>query len=121
MQNWDCFFNALFSKIIKIRFRSAANRMVKYNFAICKSEIWLYCDLVERLNRARGKAIGLRTESMESEVYEIEKNYNLTLKLHLVLPEKPWIALLKVNGIEGDEPARSYKLYGMKVIGAGGV
>ena len=67
------------------------------------------------------KANGLRTESMESDVYEIEKNYNLTLKLHLVLPEKPWIALLKVNSIEGDELAQSYKLYGMKVIGAGGV
>ena len=68
-----------------------------------------------------GKANGLRTESEESDVYEIEKDYDLTLTLRLVLPEQPWIALLKVNCIEGDEPAKSWQLYGMKVIGAGGV
>jgi len=68
-----------------------------------------------------GKANGLRTESMESEVYEIEKDYNLRLKLHLVLPEQPWIALLKVNCIEGDEPAVHPRHYGMKVVAAYGV
>jgi hypothetical protein len=67
-----------------------------------------------------GKANGLRFESEKSDVYEIERDYELTLKLRLVLPEQPWIALLKVNCIEGDEPARSWRLYGMKVIGAGG-
>ncbi len=67
-----------------------------------------------------GKANGLRIESEESDVYEIEKDHDLTLNLRLVLPEQPWIALLKVNCIEGDEPAKSWRLYGMKVIGAEG-
>jgi hypothetical protein len=64
------------------------------------------------------KENGLRTESIESDVYEIEKNYNLFCKLSLVLPEKEWIALLKVNSIEGNEAAMSHKLYGMKVVAA---
>jgi hypothetical protein len=62
---------------------------------------------------------GLRTESEESDVYEIAKDYKLMLTLRLVLPEKPWIALLKVNSIEENEHAKLWRLYGMKVIGAG--
>jgi hypothetical protein len=67
-----------------------------------------------------GKANGLRIESEESAVYEVGKDYDLTLTLRLVLPEQPWIALLKVNCIEGDEPAKLWRLYGMKVIGVEG-
>jgi hypothetical protein len=62
------------------------------------------------------KENGLRTESIESDVYEIEKDYNMVCRLSMVLPEKEWIALLKVNSIEGNELARSHKLYGMKVV-----
>ena len=64
------------------------------------------------------KENGLRTESIESDVYEIEKDYNMFCKLSMALPEKEWIALLKVNSIEGNEPAISHKLYGMKVVEA---
>ena len=63
-----------------------------------------------------GKENGLRTESEDSEVYEIEKDYPADCKLRVVLPEQPWIALLKVNCIEGNELALSPKLYGMKVV-----
>jgi hypothetical protein len=63
-----------------------------------------------------GKENGLRTESEESKVYAIETCYEDNCKLSLVLPEQPWIALIKVNCIEGNEPAAHSKLYGMKVI-----
>ncbi|MEP6466450.1 MAG: hypothetical protein ABJB05_09090 [Parafilimonas sp.] len=65
-----------------------------------------------------GKEDGLRTESEDSTVYAIETSYKNDCRLSLVLPEQPWIALLKVNSIEGNEPATHNKLYGMKVIAA---
>lgn len=64
------------------------------------------------------KENGLRTESVDSDVYEIAKDYNLFCKLSMALPGQEWIALLKVNSIEGNEPAMSHKLYGMKVVEA---
>jgi len=64
------------------------------------------------------KKNSLRTESEGSKVYAMETSYQDDCKLSLVLPEQPWIALLKVNCIEGNEPAASPKLYGMKVIAA---
>jgi hypothetical protein len=63
------------------------------------------------------KERGLRTESVESDVYEIEKNHNLVCKLSMTLPEKEWIALLKVNSIDGDEPGGYNKSYAMAVVG----
>ena len=63
-----------------------------------------------------GKENGLRTESEDSDVYEIKKDNTPDCKLRMVLPEQPWIALLKVNCIEGNELAGSPKLYGMKVV-----
>ncbi len=57
-------------------------------------------------------------KSIQSDVYEIEKDYDMFCKLSMALPEKEWIALLKVNSIEGNEPAISHKLYGMKVVEA---
>jgi hypothetical protein len=66
------------------------------------------------------KEYGLRIESEDSETYEIEKDYPADCKLRAVLPEQPWIALLKVNCIEGNELAGSPKLYGMKVVEGGG-
>jgi hypothetical protein len=65
------------------------------------------------------KENGLRTESTDSDIYEIEKQYENDCQLRMVLPEKEWIALLKVNCIEGNEHAASPKLYGMKVVEAG--
>jgi hypothetical protein len=66
-----------------------------------------------------GKENGLRIEGEDSDVYEIGKNYNVDCKLHIVLPEQPWIAFIKVNCIEGNEMAMSPKLYGMKVMQGG--
>jgi hypothetical protein len=65
-----------------------------------------------------GKEIGLHTESTDSDVYEIGKQHTTDCQLHMVLPEKEWIALIKVNCIEGNEHAASPKLYGMKVVEA---
>jgi hypothetical protein len=64
------------------------------------------------------KENGLRTESIDSDVYEPGKQYDNDCRLAMVLPEKEWIALLKVNCIEGNEHAASPKLYGMKVVEA---
>ena len=66
-----------------------------------------------------GKENGLRTESTDSDVYAVGSQYAADCKLSIVLPEKEWIALLKVNCIEGNEHAASSKLYGMKVVEAG--
>ena len=54
-----------------------------------------------------------------SVVYEIGKDYNSNCRLSLELPERPWIALLKINCIERNEPAAHPKLYGMTVIAVG--
>ena len=62
---------------------------------------------------------GLRTESADSDVYVIGADYPNDCRLGLVLPEQPWIALLKVNCIEDDTLAFHGRLYGMKVIAAG--
>ncbi len=61
---------------------------------------------------------GLRTESTESTVYVL-KSKAKDCRLRLVLPDQPWIALLKINTIEGNEHAASPKYYGLKVIEAG--
>jgi hypothetical protein len=65
-----------------------------------------------------GKENGLRTESTDSDVYDMAKDHGGDCRLTMVLPEKEWIALLKVNCIEGNEHAHSFKLYGMKVVEA---
>ncbi len=65
------------------------------------------------------KENSLRTEIEESPVYEIEKNYNEYHKFNITVPEQPWIALLKISCIEGNELAMHPKLYGMKVVAAG--
>ncbi len=74
-----------------------------------------YFELVLLYGDAR-KENGLRTESEDSTVYEIEKSYKNNCRLSMVLPDQEWVALLKVNCIEGNEPAASPKLYGMKVV-----
>ncbi len=67
-----------------------------------------------------GKEGGLRTESEDSSVYDIGQKSKDDCRLSIVVPEQPWIALLKVNCIEGNELAASSKLYGMKVVGVSG-
>jgi hypothetical protein len=62
------------------------------------------------------KENGLRTESEDSDVYDIKKDYGSDCRLSAVLPESPWIALLKVNCIEGNEPAVHPRHYEMKVM-----
>lgn len=62
---------------------------------------------------------GLRTESVESAVYAIAKDYKKPCTLRMVLPDQPWIALLKVNSFEGNQPSVHPKLYGLKVVAAG--
>lgn len=62
---------------------------------------------------------GLRTESTDSAVYVIKTDYKNDCRLSIVLPERPWIALLKINTIEGNEAAASPKYYGLKVIAGG--
>lgn len=62
------------------------------------------------------KEQGLRTESEESSVYAIGKAYKNECRLCMVLPEQPWIALLKISCIEGNEPAAASRNYGMKVV-----
>ena len=84
------------------------NRLVsKYFFEL----VLLYGDAT--------KENGLRTESEASIFFEIERDYANHCRLSIVLPEQPWIALLKLNCIEGDEPAANPNLYGMKVIAGG--
>jgi hypothetical protein len=65
-----------------------------------------------------GKENGLRTESIDSDVYATGTQYDQDCRLSMVLPETEWIALLKVNCIEGNEHAQSYKLYAMKLVEA---
>jgi hypothetical protein len=60
----------------------------------------------------------LRTEEVSSGVYPIEQHTGVCT-MEMVLPEKEWIALLKVSCIEGKEMAVHPKNYGMKVIAAG--
>jgi hypothetical protein len=61
---------------------------------------------------------GLRTESESSGVYRIGQAAE-KCRLQMVLPEKPWIALLKVSCIEENEMALHPKHYGMKVVAVG--
>ena len=63
---------------------------------------------------------GLRTESIESDVYAIGYKQRTSCVLRMVLPEQPWIALLKINSFENNEPSVHPKLYGLKVVAAGG-
>jgi hypothetical protein len=65
------------------------------------------------------KENSLHTESADSGVYAMETSYGNSCKLSLTLPDQPWIAMIKINSIEGNEPAMHHKLYGMKVVAAG--
>ena len=64
---------------------------------------------------------GLRTESVESKVYQLTKEPTEDCILSLVLPETkfPWMALLKLSTMEGSEMAVAGRHYGLRVIAVG--
>lgn len=63
---------------------------------------------------------GLRVESVESEVYHMgESGKQCELSLDLPAKKGPWMLLLKISCIEGDEMTIHPKHYGMKVIKVG--
>jgi hypothetical protein len=66
------------------------------------------------------KRNGLRIESETSSLYQVESKLKTECKLSLGLPKKnPWMALLKVSCLEGNEMAHHPTHYGMKVVEVG--
>ena len=61
----------------------------------------------------------LLVDAVESQTYESEKEYEGGCQLRIMLPRKPWVALLKLNSIEGNTPAAASRHYRMKVVAAG--
>jgi hypothetical protein len=61
----------------------------------------------------------LWTENTDSDIYVIGADYDKDCRLGLVLPDQPWIALLKVGCLEDNTPAFHARLYAMKVIAVG--
>jgi hypothetical protein len=63
---------------------------------------------------------GLHVDSVESQVYHIgESGKQCVLSLDLPTKKGPWMLLLKVSCIEGNEMALHAKHYGMKVVKVG--
>jgi hypothetical protein len=63
---------------------------------------------------------GLRLESAESQVYHFGEEGKLcTLSIDFPAQKEPWMLLLKVSCIEGNELAVHPKHYGMKVVKVG--
>ncbi len=67
------------------------------------------------------KENGLKLEYVVSEPYNFDSTLQGTCKLKLPLPPKkqPWMLLLKVSCLEGNEMAAHQKHYGMKVVAVG--
>lgn len=63
----------------------------------------------------------LRVTNAESQLYPYEFQGNDICSLSVMLPEKnvPWMALLKIGSLEGDELAVHCKHYGMRVVEVG--
>ena len=66
----------------------------------------------------------LRTECDTSEHFVFKETIDVYRKkctLSLILPEnaRPWMALIKVNCLEGNQMARSARHYGLKVLATG--
>jgi hypothetical protein len=68
------------------------------------------------------KENGLKTAYVLSEPYGFDNTVQGTCKLNLRLPAKkqPWMLLLKVSCLEGNEMAAHQKHYAMKVVAVGG-
>jgi hypothetical protein len=63
----------------------------------------------------------LRVDSVQSQVYSFaEDKKQCTLALELPAQQGPWMLLLKISCIEGNEMAAHPKHYGMKVVKVGG-
>lgn len=60
----------------------------------------------------------LNSDSATSELFSIGKKRKISCRLSVPLPRKPWIALLKVSCMEGNELAMASRNYGMKIIAA---
>jgi hypothetical protein len=60
------------------------------------------------------------TESIESRLYGFDEDLDETCKLTLLKPGNVWMVLLKVSCLEGNELAKHYKHYGMKVLEVSG-
>ena len=67
------------------------------------------------------KEKAIRVESTESKLYSIKGKKDETCFLTVDLPTKkvPWMALLKVSCLEGDELAINPRHYGLKVVAVG--
>ncbi|MEO6405379.1 MAG: hypothetical protein ABIY51_11085 [Ferruginibacter sp.] len=65
------------------------------------------------------KEKSLRVNDVESKLYAIKSKEDETCVLSLDLPVKkePWLVLLKVSCLEGNEYAINARHYGMKVVG----
>jgi hypothetical protein len=63
-----------------------------------------------------GEAGGLQTESVISPVYPIHSPKSADCVMQLAIPDVPWIMILKLSCIEGNELAHSSRNYGMKVV-----
>lgn len=58
----------------------------------------------------------LNTDSETSELFGIYEERKAKCRLRIPLPKEPWIALLKVSCMEGNEMAAANRNYGMRVI-----
>ena len=68
------------------------------------------------------KKNGLRIESETSRLYPAGGKLETECSLSIILPVKktPWMVLLKLSCLEGNEPAIHPRHYGMKVVKVGG-
>jgi len=64
---------------------------------------------------------GLKVDGVESKLYPIEnvKEKQCVLRLDLPVKREPWMVMLKVSCLEGNEIGVSPRLYGMKVVEVG--
>jgi hypothetical protein len=76
-----------------------------------------YFDLVLLYGDA-SKDDGLRVDSVTSPPYSYATTKKSTCTLSLALPEKeqPWMVMLKISSLEGNELAHHPRHYGMKVV-----
>jgi hypothetical protein len=67
------------------------------------------------------KLNGLRVDSQTSKLYPkiLPGSTKCVMKLDLPSKKAPWMALLKVNCMEGNEMAKSNRHYAMKVVAVG--
>jgi hypothetical protein len=62
------------------------------------------------------KERGLHIESVESKLYDFNEKGNCVLRLELPVRKVPWMVLLKVSCMEGNELAVHPRHYGLKVV-----